>query len=230
MNSCPYCLKEFSNPGGLGAHHPYCKLNPNRIPRPRNYKSDRKAGVKLGNVAWNKGLKGDPRCLRPNSKGIHFGSSLYGHSESTKQKLSKIAKTKGLGGYNERSGRGKKGRYKGIWCDSSWELAWVIYQLEHRIPFTRNTQKFPYTFEGKTRNWIPDFILSDGTYVEIKGYETDLSQAKRAEFPYPIIVLKEKDLTPILEFVKLKFGRDFIRLYEEGAEVGSSSSLENCGD
>lgn len=28
--------------------------------------------------------------------------------------------------------RGYKGWYKGIWCDSSWELAYVIFNLEHR--------------------------------------------------------------------------------------------------
>lgn len=216
MNSCPYCLRQFSNPGGLGAHHPYCKSNPNRIQRPRNYKSDRKAGVKLGNIGWNKGLKGDPRCSKPERKGIRFGSSLHGHTDDTKQKLSQIAKDRGIGGYNEKSGRGRKGRYKGIWCDSSYELAWVIYNLDHGISFRRNTEKFPYKYGDKVLNWIPDFIMEDGSYVEIKGYETEQSRAKLRDFPHKIALLKEKDLTCIFHYVKSKYGSDYIRLYTEG--------------
>lgn len=36
-------------------------------------------------------------------------------------------------------GRGKSGWYKGFWCDSSWELAFLIYHLEHEIPISRNS-------------------------------------------------------------------------------------------
>lgn len=144
-----------------------------------------------------------------------------------KEKLSKIAKERKLGGYNLRSGRGHKGWYKGYWCDSSYELAWIIYQLDHSIPFSRNLAKFQYEFDEKICNWIPDFILSDGSYVEIKGYETERSRAKIRDFPHPIVLLKEKDLTQIFQYVKDKYGTDYVRLYTEDTEVGSSSGLEN---
>ena len=39
------------------------------------------------------------------------------------------------GGKRHGSGRGKKGWYKGYYCDSTWELAWVIYQLDHGVKF-----------------------------------------------------------------------------------------------
>lgn len=69
-------------------------------------------------------------------------------SEETKQKISATAKVNKLsGGYREGSGRGKKGIYKGYYCDSSWELAYVIYNLEHDIKFERNTQTFEYEYK-----------------------------------------------------------------------------------
>jgi hypothetical protein len=136
--------------------------------------------------------------------------------DQTPKRSSQIAKERGLGGYNERSGRGHKGRYKGYWCDSSYELAWVVYNLDHGIAFTRNTTKFQYQFDGKTCNWIPDFILEDGTYVEIKGFETDQSRAKIRDFPHPIKLLKEVDLAYVFQYVRGKYGADFVRLYTEG--------------
>lgn len=92
----------------------------------------------------------------------------------------------------------------------------MIYNLEHEIAFSRNTAKFQYEYEGKTRNWIPDFILNDGSFVEIKGFETEQSRAKIRDFPHPIVLLKEKDLTHVFQYVKHKYGSDFVRLYTEG--------------
>lgn len=50
------------------------------------------------------------------------------------------------GGKREGSGRGKRGWYKGYYCDSSWELAWVIYNLDHGNQFKRNTNIY-YEYE-----------------------------------------------------------------------------------
>lgn len=37
------------------------------------------------------------------------------------------------GGYRKGSGRGKKGRYKGYWCDSSWELALNLKEILNHL-------------------------------------------------------------------------------------------------
>lgn len=118
------------------------------------------------------------------------------------------------GGYRQGSGRGKKGWYRGYFCDSSYELAYVIYNIDHSIKFSRNTQKFPYEFEGCRKHWIPDFILEDGTFVEVKGYETPQVLAKINSFPSRLIYLKQKDMSHIFEYVIAKYGKDFITLYE----------------
>lgn len=67
----------------------------------------------------------------------------------------KLAKN---GGYRHGSGHGKHGVYKGYQCDSSWELAYVIYNLEHDIKFERNRDRFLYNLNGKSHYYTPDFI------------------------------------------------------------------------
>lgn len=92
--------------------------------------------------------------------------------QERRRKISETAKLRGtIGGRRQGSGRGKQGWYKGIWCDSSWELAWVIFNLEHNISFTRYSGFFEYEFEGKKHKYYPDFLMTDGTIVEIKGAE-----------------------------------------------------------
>jgi hypothetical protein len=76
-----------------------------------------------------------------------------------KRKITEKAKMNN-GGYRRGSGRGKKGWYKGIFCDSSWELAMVIYCLENDISIVRNTEKRIYEFNGKIKNYIPDFGIN----------------------------------------------------------------------
>jgi hypothetical protein len=113
-----------------------------------------------------------------------------------------------------RPSRGKSGYYKGIWCDSSWELAFVLYNIDHNISFIRNEEKFTYTYRGRNYKWIPDFIV-DGSYIEIKGWMRKRDEAKINSFQKPLIILRAQDLKPILKYVTNNYGKDFIRLYEK---------------
>jgi hypothetical protein len=216
MNACLYCQKTFSNTGGLGAHHPYCKSNPARVKRFRSVH----AGAKKGNIPWNTGLsKETSERVRNQGKRLaerYANGSLkyhsHPHSEETKKRLSEVAKSRKLGGYVRGSGRGKKGWYKGFFCDSSWELAYVIYCLEHNIDIKRNTERRSYQWGGKTKNYIPDFLVNN-ILIEFKGYKTAQWLAKLEANP-DITVLYEKDLKPILGYVIQKYGKDFTKLYE----------------
>lgn len=210
MNVCVYCQKTFSNKGGLGSHKPFCKLNPERVQRTISPN----AHPKKGSTNWAKGLtkETDSRVkAKPNQIGKRFGASLTGHTAETKERLSAIAKYRNLGGYVKGSGRGKKGWYHGIFCDSSWELAYVIYCLENNIQIVRNTDCLLYEYNGQTKKYIPDFIV-DGMYIEIKGYITEQWLAK-LEYNKNVKVLYEKDLQPVFEYVINKYGKDFIKLY-----------------
>jgi len=71
------------------------------------------------------------------------------------------------------------------------------------------------------RRWFPDFIMSDGTYVEIKGYLSAQNSAKFSSFPEKIEVLTYKELRPVFNYVEGKYGKDFIRLYEQKIRKGA---------
>lgn len=120
------------------------------------------------------------------------------------------------GGYRINSTFGHHGWYKGYYCDSSWELAYVIYNLEHDIAFQRNHDKFKYIYEHKEHTYLPDFIVDD-VYIEIKGRWTDKWQAKLDQFPKDkkLVVLTRPDMKPYLDYTISKYGRNFISLYED---------------
>ena len=155
FNKCPAIRKRNS------------EANKNRTRQVSNFKSH--LGKYLGNNRWNKGLTKETneslarisRKLKEKYKNGEIIPALKGKhiSEETKEKI-RLSK---CGGYKKGCGKGKKGWYKGYWCDSSWELAFVIYNLEHGIKFERNKQGFEYVFENKTYKYYPDFILGNGT-------------------------------------------------------------------
>jgi endogenous inhibitor of DNA gyrase (YacG/DUF329 family) len=120
------------------------------------------------------------------------------------------------GGYREKGGRGKQGWYKGYYCNSSWELAWVIFNLEHNIKFKRNTAGFPYVYNNKSYNFYPDFILeSTNEYFEIKGYLDNKNKAKINSFPFKLNVIDKHKIKMYIDYVTSKYGKDFINLYEK---------------
>jgi len=110
----------------------------------------------------------------------------------------------------------KSGWYKGFWCDSSYELAYLIYCLENDIKIERNKEGFEYVFECKKHLFYPDFIV-EGKYVEIKNFESDLTDAKISYFPHEIKVYYNDTIQPYLKYVKDKYGKKFIYLYETGS-------------
>ena len=111
-----------------------------------------------------------------------------------------------IGGFREGSGRSKSGYYNGIYCGSTYELCWVIYNLDHQIEFTR----FPGKLVKDGVTYYPDFLLSDGkTIVETKGYEKQESVDKKTKiaesFGYSVKVLRKDDLQYAFEYVTQKY-------------------------
>lgn len=116
------------------------------------------------------------------------------------------------GGYREGSGRGKQGWYKGIHCDSSWELAYLVYHLDHNLYIERCKEKRQYVWNNKQHTYYPDFITNDGI-IEIKGYSTDQWKSKEEQNP-DVIVLYKDDMKLYLDYVINTYGTDFIKLYD----------------
>ncbi len=119
------------------------------------------------------------------------------------------------GGYREKGGRGKQGRYKGYYCNSSWELAWIIYNTDNNILFERNTVGYQYDYDGRKFKYYPDFKFKNTNhYIEIKGYLDEKNKAKILQFPHQLTVIDKHTIKFFIDYVREKYGDNFIELYE----------------
>ena len=140
--------------------------------------------------------------------------------QSKKQNSDKTNKWGGsetfkVGGYKPNSiKKHKRGKYKGYWCDSSWELAWVIYNLDHGLSFERNRDTFDYIYEGQNLKYLPDFKVGE-KYIEIKGYVTNQFLAKVEYFQGDLLVIDKHGIKPYLNYAVNKYGKDFTKLYDK---------------
>jgi len=215
---CQYCHKQYKF-YGLKNHEKYCNYNPYK-------KLDRDSHTGGG---WNKGLtkETDDRIKNAAEK-LHeryekgeIKTWCDGLTKETddriakySKQISKTAKEHGLsGGYRKGIGRGKKGWYKGIFCDSSWELAFVIYHIDHNIPIKRCEEKLQYEMNGKIRKYLPDFVVND-KIVEIKGWKDESALIKEQCFP-EITIIDKNGIIPYIEYVVNKYGSNFINLYDK---------------
>lgn len=64
----------------------------------------------------------------------------------------------------------KKYTYNGINFDSSWELAFWIFNIDNGYNIKRCDKSFEYSFNGKKHLYIPDFEINEKLY-EIKGLQ-----------------------------------------------------------
>ena len=131
-----------------------------------------------------------------------------------KKKISSSMKGNKNWEHNKSHGAAKQGWYKGIYCDSSWELAFLVYHLEHELYIKRCSEKRRYIYKNETRTYIPDFVTNEGV-VEIKGYVTEQWKEKIKQNP-DIKVIYESDMNIYLDYVIAKYGVDFWNvLYEK---------------
>jgi hypothetical protein len=204
---CPHCDKEYTR-NGICTHIWRKHLEDGKKHNPlKDYH------YKNGKGAWNKGLtKDDPRI----QKGIDTLKKRYASGELVPhmlgKKLSKetIEKLKkNTGGARPGSGRGKSGWYNKYWCDSTWELAWLIYTLDSGKNPIRNSEGFPYTYNDKDSLYYPDFII-DGVYYEIKGYMRERDYYKHKAFPHKLIVLDKHSMKDILKYVYDKHNTKYL--------------------
>lgn len=190
---CRFCSKTCSNSGALKIHEKHCRSNPQFIPK-------------------------HPVQTQPK---INTGKGATPEIEAARRaKISAYAKARKFGGLTHGSGRGKKGWYKGFFCDSTYELVYVIYNIDNNISFKRCNRAYEYTLDGVVHKYYPDFELSDGTIVETKGYHTELVDMKTSSVTdRPILVLYEKDLQYAFDWVKSNYKYKSIEdLYESKME------------
>lgn len=219
MVNCKKCGTKFSPTKGLIN---YCTMQCRNSRVFSEETNEKKRKLNLGKSPWNKGKK----IKWVKSICLFCGCDIP-HTKSKPKKYHAECWLKCSGGYRKGSGVGKGGWYKGYWCDSSYELAWIIFNIEHGNTFTRNTQEFEYIWEGKKRKYVPDFIIN-GELVEIKGYVDKHIGTKLKSVPNLKVLFKE-DLKNVFNYVEDKYGKDFIRLYEENPHKKLTNECRVCG-
>lgn len=150
------------------------------------------------------------------------GKLIYSHSKTcSKECHSKLLSIKNKeannGGYREGSfcSKYKYGKYKSIKCDSSWELAFVVWNIEHGQQIKRCQEIRKYILNGIERKFYPDFLVNDKDIYEIKGIINEESNAKQ-EFNKDVKFLYAKEMKPYLDYCINKYGKNFTEvLYEK---------------
>lgn len=137
----------------------------------------------------------------------------YCSKECSNKAISEFNKKINNGGFKEGSVKNyKSGWYKGIHCDSSWELAFLIWCFDHNINVKRCNDVREYIFDNVRHKYYPDFITDDGI-IEIKGIKNIESELKQKYNP-DIIFLYKDDMKKYLDYVISKYG-DYIKLYDK---------------
>lgn len=180
------------------------------------------------NSAWSRGkTKFDCEILRIKGQLL---SNRYKNGELTPSQLGRKHTSeeidrimRGMTGVERKFKHGDKGYrrgyYKGYWCDSAWELAFVMYNLDHNIKFERNTKfSIEYEYKDRIRKFYPDFKMNDGTYVQIKGWMGQQNQIKmkvaKEQLGDKFKILSKEDMKKTyLPYVFEVYGNNFYELY-----------------
>lgn len=193
-----------------------CNNSPNKCPFKRQKDSQRKKGNFNGTPYWEidgykkqgywKGKKLPDEVKNKISEslknnGLPKGRGLTPEKElERRRKLSEIIKKRYEDGWLPKSGRTKKMKYQSkyegeVLLDGSWELLVAKYFDENKIEWRRNKKRFQYYDNNKKRFYTPDFyLIKSDTYIEVKGYETDLDRLKWSQFPNKIEIWNKETL------------------------------------
>lgn len=225
---CQYCGRECKSINSLKQHECRCKENPNKIPHSGGWEkgkqreiSPTKNTICISDGVHEKYIKPSllndflikgwykGRCEKIKNNSYNSGKAKTIELENIrKEKISKSMKNNPLsGGYRIGSGRGHQGWYKNIYCDSSWELAFVCYYIEHNMNIQRCKEKREYIYHNEKHYYLPDFVTNDGI-IEIKGFSTDQWRAKENQNP-DIKVLYYNDIKKYIDYVVKKYGTKF---------------------
>ena len=120
--------------------------------------------------------------------------------------------------------------YKNVKFDSSWELAFYLYNLNLNKPIKRCTKSFEYEFEGNKHSYFPDFEIEDKIF-EVKGdhflnkeglmicpfdrAKDGLFQAKQqCGIKNNVILITRKEITLYLDYMENKYGKNWKEIFK----------------
>lgn len=156
--NCRYCGKFNHLKTGAHKNHEYrCPSNPNRILQNGN----------RGKSSWSKGLtkETDPR-IEAQAVKIRGRKQNHKFSPEALEKLSRLAKERGLGGYRPHPNKGE--RYNGRFFDSKWEVRVAKSLDENSIRWEQ--PKVGFVWNDRGSRYYPDFFLPEfGVYLDPKN-------------------------------------------------------------
>lgn len=207
-----------------------CSINANSCIGKRQRDSEKKKGINpfigrehprgmTGKVPHNKGKTYDETYGEERAKILKKNSSIrnMGVSKGIKQsdtfKINRSIEMKNryANGWECVAGRCKKYKYSSniagnISVDGMWELAVCFYLDFLGLTWKRNNIRFDYIrLDGKNATYLPDFWVNEwNTFIEVKGYETDLDKAKWSQFPKDknLKILRRKEINDIKKILK----------------------------
>lgn len=168
------------------------------------------------NEGWVYGISDEyKKHIKKFRQGVSCGKCKDPQKElERKQKISNALKGNTNWKFNKKHGNAKQGWYKNIHCDSTWELAYLVYHIENNLYIERCKKYFDFIWKNTHHKYIPDFITDEGI-IEIKGRKSVKSLEKENQFPN-IKVIDETLIKPYLEYVINKYGKEFWKiLYDD---------------
>lgn len=205
MENCLHCNKELKNKLALAGHLRACKLNP--LAKGSPFKQRWENGL----PAWNKGLTKDTDQRMKNvavkNKETHSAKPTFRgrfHTAESKQLMSNSRRALYDSGWEPVCGRSKKYSYTSpiaglVKVDGTWELK-VCHHLDSvGVKWERNRKRFSYIRpDGKHATYQPDFFVHEwNTFIEVKGYETELDRAKWLQFPHRLEIWKRDKIASL---------------------------------
>ena len=176
---CKFCGKVCKNANSLRNHERLCKENPEH---------QESSWIKFNKEhgAWNKGLtkETDERVRKYGEtfseryKGTEEGKKVCGHphTDEYKQKMSKLAFERHLGGWHT----SKTIEYKETKLDSNYELEVAKTLDENQVKWERPTYFMWEDSNGLKHRYYPDFYLPDyNVYLDPKNDYLINNKSKR---------------------------------------------------
>lgn len=252
------CGKEYESKNALNTHQKkHCKLllSPEKYEYERNhcYKMSLRSGEISKKKAEIRRKEAEELWLRQQNKcekcgklmTIKYGSGRFcsracansrHQSDEIIRKISNSIKTsqKFIDSLllRPRTTKVISGRYKGVFCASTWELAYYVYCIDHNIKIERCKRTFDYKYNNEIHKYLPDWYLPHSdTYVEIKGYncfydskvvESKINAIKLLNINYEFI--DDDSIDPYIDYCKETYGiKNLKYLYDDVDKVTKSS-------
>ena len=201
---CCYCKRTLKNPNARFTHERFCHDNPNREISPFVKYNNRVDEMGNRIKAWNYGLTAETN------------ESVLKQKKSLKQYYIDNP-DHSSGGFREGTAQWcKYGFYKNIKCDSSWELAFLVYCIDAGFDIKRNKIGFDCFYDNKKHKYYPDFVV-DGVFYEIKGKYREYDKCKIEQFRknHTLVVIDNDSIKPYLRYAINKYGQDFTQIYDK---------------